>query len=237
MSEARSTLASPQAGPGASYGDLGATLLRVAWLAILLGLVMQVLLLLVTAAAANLPGVGQVVTQLSQNLSWSVIVCLGLALGTAASSARAALMGLAGVLAAPIAFNAARIVQQSVGEALEIGAGSPARPSVLLVAGLKGLEYACLGGMLGWLGQRPWAGLKAHAIAGLLVGVVFGGMIVTLVVQASETPVSVAAMLSRGVNEIIFPVGCALVIFAAQRLGARMDASQLQHNGVGVAVG
>src|SRR5918995_4212069 len=77
---------------------LGSTLFRVAWLAILLGFAMEALLLLFTAGFEILPGLGPMVAELIGKVSWSAIVCAGLALGTAASKARAPFMGLLGFL-------------------------------------------------------------------------------------------------------------------------------------------
>ena len=79
---------------------LGSTLFRVAWLAILLGIAMEALLLLFTAGFEILPGLGPMVAELIGKVSWSAIVCAGLALGTAASKARA-IHGTSGVPLCP----------------------------------------------------------------------------------------------------------------------------------------
>src|SRR5215218_6476651 len=60
---------------------LGSTLFRVAWLAILLGFAMEALLLLFTAGFEILPGLGPMVAELIGKVSWSAIVCAGLASG------------------------------------------------------------------------------------------------------------------------------------------------------------
>ena len=39
---------------------------------------------------------------------------------------------------------------------------------------------------------------------------------------AAPHPVSGADLFSRGVNEILFPVGCALVLFSARSLGNKV---------------
>ena len=80
---------------------LGSTLFRVAWLAILLGFAMEILLLLFTAGFEILPGFRSVLVDLIGKVSWSALVCAGLAIGTAASKVRAPFMGLLGLLAAP----------------------------------------------------------------------------------------------------------------------------------------
>jgi hypothetical protein len=59
-------------------------------------------------------------------------------------------------------------------------------------------------------------------VAGLAVGVVFGGTILALTLGAAPCPVPTADLVSRGLNELLFPVGCALVLFSAGALGNRM---------------
>ena len=199
--------------------DLGRTLLRVAWLAIALGLAMEALLLLLGSRFGELLGVKSIVADLAKNLSWSLFVCTGLAVGTAASQARAPAMGLMGLLAAPVAFEVSRVVHKGTLEALDISGSGDTSP--VLVAVIKGFEYGCLGLAVGWLGRRPWGGAAAHAAAGLAVGLVFGGAIVVLTVP-SGAQMSVADLVSRGVNEVLFPLGCSLVLYASVNLGERM---------------
>ena len=80
---------------------LRSTLFRVVWLAILVGFAMEILLLLFTAGFEILPGFRSVLVDLIGKVSWSALVCAGLAIGTAASKVRAPFMGLLGLLAAP----------------------------------------------------------------------------------------------------------------------------------------
>src|SRR4051812_3143796 len=176
-----------QASPTTSHagGGLGSTLFRVAWLAILLGFAMETLLLLITAGFGIFPGLKPVAADLIRQVSWSTIVCVGLALGTAATKAPAPLMGVLGLLAAPLAFTIARSLHQGAVKTLEIAGSGADAPPVLLLAVLKAVEYACLGLALGWLGRRAWGGAAAHVATGLLVGLVFGGTIVTLTYQMS----------------------------------------------------
>jgi hypothetical protein len=204
-----------------STGDLKATLFRAAWLAILLGIVMEILLLLIAAGFGIFPSLGLATADLVRQLSWSTFVCVGLALGTAVTKARAPLMGLLGLLAAPLAFNISRGLHQGAVKTLEIaGTGADATP-VLLLALLKGVEYGCLGATLGWVGQRPWGGAGVHIAVGLAIGIVFGGAIVVLTYLSAPEPLATANVVSRSVNEILFPVGCSLVLFFATALGER----------------
>jgi hypothetical protein len=201
--------------------SLGATLLRTAWLAILLGFVMEALLLLFTAGFGIFPGLKPIAADLVRQVSWSTIVCVGLALGTAVSNARAPLMGILGFLAAPLAFTISRSLHQGAVKTLEIAGSGVEAPPVLLLAILKALEYAVLGVALGWIGRRVWGGAMAHLTTGLLVGLVFGGTIVGLTYQMSPDPPTTAVLVSLAANEILFPIGCSLVLFAATALGER----------------
>jgi hypothetical protein len=98
-SEGSGTGASARAVTGRPH--LGPTLLRVAWLAILLGLAMEGLLLLLTGGFGEVLGLRSAVADLVKNVSWSVFVCAGLAVGTTLSKIRVPAMGLLGFLAAP----------------------------------------------------------------------------------------------------------------------------------------
>jgi hypothetical protein len=218
VNESQQTTAAAENPPVAS---LGATLLRTAWLAILLGFVMEALLLLFTAGFGIFPGLKPIAADLVRQVSWSTIVCVGLALGTAVSNARAPLMGILGFLAAPLAFTISRSLHQGAVKTLEIAGSGVEAPPVLLLAILKALEYAVLGVALGWIGRRVWGGAMAHLTTGLLVGLVFGGTIVGLTYQMSPDPPTTAVLVSLAANEILFPIGCSLVLFAATALGER----------------
>ncbi len=92
----------------------------------------------------------------------------------------------------------------------------------MLLALIKGIEYGCLGLLVGWIGTRAWGGVLAHVLVGLAVGIVFGGTILALTVGAAPSPVPTADLVSQGLNELLFPLGCALVLFSAGALGSRM---------------
>ena len=218
MNETQQASAAAEKPPAAG---LSATLLRAAWLAILLGFVMEALLLLFAAGFGIFPGIKPIAADLVRQVSWSTFVCVGLALGTAVSNARAPLMGVLGFLAAPLAFTISRSLHQGAVKTLEVAGSGVEAPPVLLLAVLKAVEYACLGLAIGWIGRRVWGGAIAHVATGLLVGLVFGGTIVALTYQMSPEPLATADLVSRGANEILFPVGCSLVLFAATALGGR----------------
>jgi hypothetical protein len=203
-----------------------ALLLRVAWLAILLGLLLQLVLLLAGAGFGSFAGLRPLVAETARNVGWSVLVCTGVAVGRVAAKGRPPLMGIAGLLAAPLALTVANTIQKGIAAALSIpGAAGTAS---LWVLALKAAEYGCLAAALGWIGRQAWAGAPAYGAAGLLAGIVFGGAVLTVVAQSAPIPLSPAALMVKGVNELVFPVGCALVIFAAEVLGKRVSTRRIQ---------
>ncbi len=124
------------------------------------------------------------------------------------------MVGLAGLVIAPIASLGTRELAMGAQD-LAFAAQVAHDPSPLAVAALKGVEYACLGVAVAWLRKRHWAHATHHAAAGLCVGLTFGGCILALTAAAQPlTPVVLAGWL---VNELLFPVGCALVLFHAAR--------------------
>lgn len=196
--------------------------LRVAWLSIGLGLALEVVLLVLaafTGTAGDTPK--PFLSDLAQKVSWSFIVCVGLAFGSTASQAREGIMGALGLLAAPAGFTAARAVHKAVNGALGVAGKAMAPNLVLLVGGLKGVQYALFGIALGWITRRA-LGLKAHVAAGLAFGLTFGVAIVAATVRASAAPVPPVDIAARGINEVLFPVGCALVLYASGTLANRL---------------
>jgi hypothetical protein len=199
-----------------------ATLLRVAWLAILLGLLLQLAVLLVAAGFGKDISPRPLLAETLKTVSWSLLVCVGVALGRVAAKGQVPLEGVTGLLAAPLALTAANTVQKGVAEAVN-AAGVPAGPAPLWILAIKAAEYGALGLALNWVGRRAWGSALGHLAVGLLVGVVFGGVFLTVVVQSAPTPLSTPSLVARGLNELLFPVGCALIVFIAEVLRAHLD--------------
>ena len=200
--------------------DLGGTLLRVAWLAVILGLVMEVLLLVLGGAVGQALGLKPFVADLVRNVTWSVFVCAGLAVGTTVVKARAPLMGVLGLISGPLAFEISRVFHKGALEALALTGGGGGDISPTLVAVIKGIEYGCLGLGVGWVSQRRWGGAAAHVGVGLLVGLIFGGAELALAAGATPPPPT-SDLFVAGVNEVLFPVGCSLVLFSAGALSKK----------------
>lgn len=202
--------------------SLASTLLNVAWLSILLGLGMEILLILAAAYFKSDNATAAIITDAVQKISWSTLVCSGVAVGMAAGKMRPQVMGLAGLIAAPVAFYTAKVLHKSAAQALAIaGQAAAGGPSPVLIVSIKALEYAVLGFLIGHLSSRSSLSLWHNLLAGLLIGVVFGGTIVYLMVTMAAEPISPLGIVTRCINEIIFPVGCSAVLFAAQKIGEK----------------
>ena len=197
---------------------LGATLLRVAWLAVGLGLIIEAILIILAVGFAGTLGMGKIVADLVQRISWSVIVCVGLAFGKAASKGKAAWMGLSGLFGAPIAFSVAGTLHKSASTALKLAEQSSESGFPFAIAALKGIEYAVLGILLAWLGKKTSAGAVSYAGTGLGIGLVFA----TAIAYSSGAQHMTSGGISMFINEVVFPVGCALAIFGADVLGKRI---------------
>ena len=194
-------------------------LLRIAWASVLLGLVMEVLLLIAALLFGARPGVRAVLAETVQKVAWSTIVCLGLGIGTSAAKNTPPIAGVFGLVAGPVGFVVARALHQGVAQALGVALGGVAHPSAAVLAVLKGIQYGGLGHGLAWVGKRFGGSVGAHVGTGLLIGLVFGGLTLLLM-----SPLPLPALVVRGLNEVLFPVGCSLVVYSAKALQAREPA-------------
>lgn len=196
-------------------------ILHVGWMSVALGLGIE-LLLLALATTRGVPKLAPVVADLAQKVSWATIVCIGLAIGNTAGRRRSDRMGLLGLIAAPAGFHVARAAHKGVGQALGLVAGAAGGPT-LVVATLKALEYGILGATVGGLGNRGGRpNLRVHLLTGAVVGVVFGSAIIAVLTRAAAQPPTVVDLAAKAINELIFPVGCSFVLWAAETLGSKV---------------
>jgi len=201
----------------------GDRLFRAAWLGIALGVALEIVALILARAVGRLPGPRPAIADLVQKTSWSLFVCVGVAFGTAAAKGKAALGGLIGLIAGPAAFQGARILHKSVSEALALTAGVASGPSPLVFGALKGIEYGLLGAFLAWLKKQPRRSASDYVFGGLACGILFGGVVAMLMIALSPAIPKPAALVPRVANELLHPIGCALVIYAAELLPARLS--------------
>jgi hypothetical protein len=200
------------------------------WLAVLLGIVIEGILLAVLTGLGQIRSERYVLAGMVQKVSWSTIVCVGLAIGTTASKLRAPLMGLAGLFSAPLAFIVAKSLHQSAAQALSLSAAAAGGPSPLLLALIKGLEYLVLGTILGWISKRQKVKAVTYMLIGLAVGMFFGSGILAITYHAAAQPIHTPQLISMGINELLFPFGCSLVLFTAGVVGKAGTASPAGHS-------
>jgi len=197
------------------------SILKAAWLAVALGIAIEGSIVATAALFGGSPAARPVSADLVQKVSWSLLVCVALAVARTASRATAVAMAGVGLLAAPAAFAVARGLHKGMAQALGLVAAAAAAPSPIVLALLKGFEYALLGLAIGWIARKSWGGLGAHAATGLAAGLLFG--VPVLVLSALALPGQpLAAHAARAINELLFPVGCALVLYASDTLGKRL---------------
>ena len=131
------------------------TILKGAWLAIALGFAIEALILGSVALAGGKLTAPPFTADLVQKVSWSFFVCVALAVARTASRATGVVMGIAGLLAAPAGFAIARGLHKGASQALGLVAAAVPGPSPLVVAGIKGLQYAVLGLCLLYTSPSP----------------------------------------------------------------------------------
>lgn len=193
-------------------------IVTIAWAAILLGFAMQALVLSArVSAGGQIPGI-RFLADLVQGITWSVLVCFGVSMGTVLVKLRAVLAGILAAICTPVAIGAANAGQKVMAASLG-AAGQPAAVPLVVIAAVKAVEYGLLGWLLGRMVERGMRGPAPFLLAGAATGLVFGGTITALTWQALSaggTVPELPRIVGVGVNEVLFPIGCALVIFLAQ---------------------
>lgn len=199
-------------------------IVMIAWLAILLGLAVEGLILAGRASVGNNPTPAQILVELTETVIWSLFVCAGVGLGIMLARARVALGGLIGLVSAALAVALARGSQKIVATALGV-VEKPIIMSALTLGALRALEYGLLGCALAWLAGRRNSRAWHFVLAGALIGIVFGGSITWLMVAVAAATDMVMAppqIIATALNEMIFPIGCALVVYIAISVGRQL---------------
>jgi hypothetical protein len=199
---------------------LGIDVIHVAWMAVVLGIVGQLILLALKAAGPT----REWAAELAGKISWAVIVCTALAVVRALSNAAQGAMGLAGLLGAPLATATARVVQKSTASALDLVDAATKFPFVLV--GIRALEYAVLGLLIARLARCANVGIWHYVRRGLLVGVIFGSVVAVVKGNAGA-----ALLTALAVDELLFPIGCSIALFASERVGSEAVKKSLASRG------
>lgn len=206
--------------PSNRSGDFWRRVRQVALWSIGLGLLLEALSLAIAASFLLSPSAAQIAADLVQRTSWSFLVCLGIVAGSAARVGRTAAMGFLGLCSGPLAFAVARVLHRAMLQALNSDNPASGVLSPFELAAVKALEYAVFGVLLALISRQRHAKLRSYLLSGLAVGVVFGGAVLAWTIARATHPVPTAELVGRGANELVFPVGCALVLYITERAAA-----------------
>ncbi len=186
------------------------------WMAFVLALVIQIILIGIVSIGGMPDNFKPFLADFVNRLSWGFLVCIALTVGTTATKFRTPLMGLLGLLFAPVAFIAARILGSGTGQLLGVPPAPADGTSPIITGAIKSVQYGILGTGLGFVSQYSWGRALTHIGVGLFAGVVFGGAILIYALQAAGSAVPVLQVVGRAANELLFPIGCALIMFLTQ---------------------
>lgn len=198
--------------------------MTVAWLSIALGLAMQGIVLLSKVYLGGWPPSVSVILDLVQGVTWSFFVCAGVGLGTTIAKSKAHIGGLISMITAPAAMGIAKGTQKLVGD-LMLAIESPVIIPITSIGLVRAVEYGVLGWGLAWMVAKDEDRLHRFLLAGAGIGLLFGGgMTASTVYLAAEKTIafSTQQIVALGLNEILFPIGCSLVVFVALMIGRQL---------------
>lgn len=197
-----------------------------AWMSIALGLAIELALIVAAATFGKSADLRPFIADLAGKISWSVLVCVGISVGTVAAAARGPVMGLLGLFSAPAAFALAKAAHKSAAQALDISiAATTSGPTAGQMIVLRAVEYATLGLAVGYISQKPWGRLPAYAALGLATGVTAATLVLFITLRTAAAPPSALALVSKGINEVLFPFGCSMVLYVLNAMGQRIRLS------------
>ncbi len=187
--------------------------LTVAWMSVALGMLMQAVTLAVTWGWPS-----SLVADLLGRVSWSVFVCVPLVIGGMAAQWRPTVTGVVGLLVAPVASISARAIQKALVAGTAALTATTA-PGPLELAAVKGVQYSVFGWLIGRVASQG-RGAALHLAVGAGVGLVVAGYVGA---RATGAGAETAATLASAVNEVLFPVGCSLIVWASGALQPPRD--------------
>lgn len=199
-------------------------ILTAAWLAVIAGVLAQMLVIAVRAWAGG--AIDGFVPEMAQGVTWSFLVCAAIAIGTLASKVKEHFAGLLGLIAGPIAWAAAKGVQKGV-QALAGAPQDQLTPLFWMVCGVKGVEYAVLAMALAGMVKRGEQKLSEYLTLGALIGGIAACMVIALNIEnaaLSGANLPLPKIASLFANEIFFICGCCTVIYTAQALTRHVSA-------------
>lgn len=174
----------------------------------------------------------QLAVDVANGVTWSFLVCSGVGLGTAMARTHGNMVAaLISMVAAGLATDIATDARIAVGNYVGVGL-EPA----MLTATARGVIHAVEFGVLGWMfasmaaRQEP---ARRFVIAAAKIGLLFGGTIVLMTSQAAESmgfSLSNPRLAALSINEIVFPIGCAIVTFVALEVGRQIKWGSMPTN-------
>ena len=144
-------------------------------------------------------------------VTWSLLVCFGVAAGSALSRMSELAASAVAVVCTPLALFAAKAIQGGLNEFLS-GSSSSLPAGLTLIAAVKALEYGALAFVLARLANRGVDRLRPHLIAGLAAATVFGTMIVIVAATAPRPDLAASAVTTTAIHEFLFPFGCVVAV-------------------------
>jgi hypothetical protein len=144
-------------------------------------------------------------------ITWALLVCFGVAAGSALSHVSESVAGAIAFVATPLALVASKAAQGGVSELL--GQTSPGLPPGLaLVAAVKACEYGTLAYVLSRLAHRGVHAVTPHLGVGVAIAASFGTALVAIATMRPEPNLAAPEIATTAINEFLFPLGCVLVV-------------------------
>lgn len=221
MTDGRIEITDGEPADAEQAGALVRRIAVIALLSILLGFAIQGLILLSKLTGGIMPATSTIIADFTHGISWSLLICVGVGIVTAVSKAKPLVAGLVSLLVAPLAVALAKS-SQKVMAGLVSAAEQEAVLSLSAISVLRAIEYGVLGWLLARLVQKSEIRATRYFGSGGLVGVVFGGAIAFFTYQVAVSKglsPGAVQIVSSIINEVIFPIGCAAVIYSSQLVG------------------
>lgn len=157
-------------------------------------------------------------------ITWALLVCFGVAAGSALTRASDAVAGAIAFVCTPVALVTAKAAQGAVSEML--GQAAPSLPPGLaLIAAVKACEYGTLAFLLARLAHRGVDAVRPHLLVGLATAATFGTSLVAIATVSAEPNLAPPAIATTAVNEFLFPIGCVLVVLLTRMSGQQANAA------------
>jgi hypothetical protein len=151
------------------------------------------------------------VRDLILKVPWSILICVAVWSGLALGRGSAVIATLVAGVSAPTASLIAHALAE-MAALYTMSAAHEMLVSPYLVAAQKGVAYVALALLVLWLWTRTRATAWQHAAAGLAVGLLFGGALLLVEAEWGLRPVTASVLVAWAVNEVLFPIGCALLL-------------------------